>query len=173
MKPGLLLTVTLYLSSHPMITDKQSKVLEIDADLRTAGPSTSNTDDDKSKSKSSRKRKLGPPAQGSDSEGEVETKSTSKDVNSKKTAKSKLSSKLAAAVKAIPFTNISAASSRKDIEGFIRGEGVCPHTPGHDILAERGENCKDGRGAVQGGQGQTQVGQDDRQQGYSGVPVAD
>ena len=110
--------------------------------------------------------------QGSDSEGD-EPKNTSKDENSKKTAKFKLSSKLAAAVKAIPFTNISAASSRKHIEGFIRGEGVCPHTPGHDILAERGENCKDGRGAVQGGQGQTQVGQDDRQQGYSGVPVAD
>lgn len=105
----------------PNDADKQPKVVEIDDDddLSTAGPSTSNSDDIKSKSKSSRKRKFGPPAQGSDSEGEVETKSTSKDVNSKKTAKSKLSSKLAAAVKARTSTKISAASSSKNIEEEI------------------------------------------------------
>jgi len=96
--------------------NKQSKVVEIDDDLSTAGPSTSHSDDNKGKSKSGRKRKLGPPAQGSDSEGEEAPKNTSKDKNSTKTGKSKLSSKLAAAVKARTSTKISAASSSKNME---------------------------------------------------------
>jgi len=96
--------------------NKHSKVVDIDDDLSTAGPSSSNSDDNKSKSKSSRKRKLGPPAQGSDSEGEDEPKNSSKDKSSQKTGKSKLSSKLAAAVKARTSSKISAASSSKNIE---------------------------------------------------------
>ena len=37
-------------------------------------------------------------------------------------------------------------------------QGVCPHTAGQDILSEGVENCEAGGGAIQDGQGQTQVG---------------